>query len=77
MIIFVAYRNIISDDQGYNIVANYEGMMFEMRSHHKDLRSFISTSELFNISQTFGRETTNQVIIDEINRLHDQFFEEV
>ena len=77
MIISVAYRNIISDDQGYNIVANYEGMMFEMRSHHKALRRFISTSELFNISQTFGRETTNQVIIDEINRLHDQFFEEV
>lgn len=77
MIIPKAYKDIVFDDQGYSIVANWEGVMFELGTPTRCLRSFISTDELFNISQTFEREVMNSVIIDELTHLHDQFFEEV
>lgn len=77
MIVPKAYKDIVFDDQGYSIVANWEGVMFELGTPTRCLRSFISTDELFNISQTFEREVMNSVVIDELTHLHDQFFEEV
>lgn len=77
MFIKVPRSNIVADDQGYMIIADPNGMLFTMRTHQKALRRWMTISELFNISQSFGRETMNDIIFEELKQLHDQFFEEV
>ena len=72
-----ANSNFIADDRGYILMYDSNGVMFTMRTATKALRRYMTVSELFNISQSFGRDVMNQIIIDELNILHDQFFEEV
>lgn len=77
MFMKVARSNIVADDQGYMIIADPNGMLFIMKTHQKALRRWMTISEIFNISQSFGRDTMNEIIFEELKQLHDQFFEEV
>ncbi len=69
--------NFIADDEGRMVMSDSNGVMFVMKTPHRALRSYMTVSELFNISQSFGRDVMNQVVIDELKNLQDQFFEEV
>lgn len=77
MAIIKMNSNFIADDEGCMIMSDGNGVMFVMKTPHRALRRYMTVSELFNISQSFGRDVMNQVIIDELKNLQDQFFEEV
>lgn len=77
MAILKANPNFIADDKGVIIMAESNGVMFAIKTPQRVIRRYMTVSELFNISQIFGRDTMNEIIIDELKCLHDQFFEEV
>lgn len=77
MFIKVLRSNIVADDQGYMIIADPNGIMLTLRTPQKCIRRWMTTSELYFLSQKCERDFTNEVIIEELKQLHDQFFEEV
>ena len=77
MFMKVARSNIVADDQGYMIIADSNGIMLTMRTPQKCIRRWMTINELYFLSQKCERDFTNEVIIEELKQLHDQFFEEV
>lgn len=74
---FKFLKTILADDDGTAIMSSTDGLFMQMVTVHRGVQRMLPIAELYFLSQKCGREFTNSAIIDELNTIHAQFFEEV
>lgn len=74
---FKFLKTILADDDGTAIMSSTDGLFMQMVTVHRGVQRMLPITELYFLSQICGREFTNSTIIDELNTMHAQFFEEV
>lgn len=67
---------LLNNPDGTYIELNNYGLLIGQRTLHRDVHHMITMNDLY-FSSIVGRAYANYVIMDEVNRVNAQFFEEV
>ena len=70
---FDGFKHIILDSDGTSIVCTQDGMLMQLKTPTRAVKRILTLRELYFLSQDYS----NMMIIDELNTMHAQFFEEV
>lgn len=71
-----SFKLIYDDEDGMAIYSTQFGILFEQRTLHKAIQRIMSYQELFYYSLC-GRQYINKIIMNELNTLQSQFFDEI
>lgn len=73
---FDGFKHVIIDSDGTSLVCTQDGMLMQLKTPTRAVRRILTLRELYFLSRA-GRDYSNMMIIDELNTMHAQFFEEV